>query len=181
MPYPSTGYYVSSRLQSEEAKGVTVVIPRLQSQSKEEPVANESAEQPKVQEKLPTKEETVGDNVIEEVKSVGNRFLSIQVLSTKRSPAKVPPHAEHPVEGSRVSMKPASVDAAVKELESATEKETSATLAKPHKSIRATLDKSLFQDLDQMRAAELIVRVVQLATQIEERTKSEAVPRNSSP
>jgi len=39
----------------------------------------------------------------------------------------------------------------------------------------------LFQDLDQMSAAELIVRVVQLATQIEERTKSEAVPRNSSP
>jgi hypothetical protein len=43
----------------KEAKGVTVVIPRLQSQSqsqsKEEPVANESAEQPKVQENYPRK------------------------------------------------------------------------------------------------------------------------------
>jgi hypothetical protein len=70
--------------------------------------------------KLPTKEETVGDNVIEEVKPVGNSVLSIQVLSANCSPSKMPPHAEHPVEGSRVSMKPASVDAAVKELESAT-------------------------------------------------------------
>jgi hypothetical protein len=182
-----TAYYldVIPGLQSEEAKdGVTtVVIPGLQSELKEEPgVANESAEQPKVQEDAPTKEETVGDKVIEKVKSVGNRVLSIQVpSSTKRSPpAKVPPPAEHPVEGNRVSMKPlpsseASVDAAVKELESATEKETSATLAKAHKSIRATLDKSLFQDLDQISAAELKVRVVQLATEMEERTKWEAV------
>jgi tRNA A37 N6-isopentenylltransferase MiaA len=179
-----TAYYldVIPGLQTEEAKEVTVAIPGLQSESKSKdlPVAKESTDQPKVQGETTTKEETVGEKVIEEVKSVGNRVLSIQVPSTKRSPAKVPPPAEHPVDGSRVSMKPlpsseASVEAAVKELESVMEEETSATLAKAHKSIRASFDESLFQDLDQMSAAGLKVRVVQLATEMEERTKWEAV------
>lgn len=167
-----TAYYldVIPGFQSEEAKEVPVVTPALPSESKDEPVAKGT----------PTNEEIVEKKVIEEVKSVGNRVLSIQVPSTKRSPAKVPPPPEHPVEGSRVSMKPlpsseASVEAAVKEFESVMETETSATLAKAHKSIRASFDESLFQDLDQLSAAELKVRVIQLATEMEERTKWEAV------
>jgi hypothetical protein len=177
-----TAYYldVIPGLQSDEAKEVTVVTPALQSESKGEFVAKQPAGKPKVQEETPTNEETIGQKVIDEVKSVGNRVLSIQVPSAERSPTKVPPPPEHPVEGSRVSMKPlssseASVEAAVKELESVMEKEASATLAKAHKSIRANLDESLFQDLDQLSAAELKVRVVQLATELEERTKWEAV------
>lgn len=168
------------------------VIPGLQSESKEAPVANETAKKQKVQEKeattvseeAPKKEVKVGEKVIEEVieevTSVGNHVLDIQAPSTERPPAIVPPPAEHPPQGSRVSMKPlssseASVEEAVKELENVLEEETSATLAKAHKSIRASFNESLFSHLDQMSAAELRVRVVQLATEMEDRTKWEAV------
>lgn len=180
------------------------VFPGLQPESKEAPVAGEktaqtqnvqeneaatvSEEAPKKEDKvgetfseeattvfeeLLKKEEEVGEKVIEEVEekvieevtSVSNHVLAIQVPSAEHPPAIVPPPAELE----------ASVEEAVKELEKGLEEETSATLAKAHKSIRARFNESLFSDLDQMSAAELRVRVVQLATEMEERTKWEAV------
>ena len=223
------------------------VIPGLQSQSKEAPVAKEAAQKPNVLEKkatsvsdkapqeaekvreivteevvmiseeatkkkgeevgeivieeatmvpveAPKNGEEVGQKVIEEVgeeviEKVGEKgieeFASVDTLvmeapSSEHPPPVVPPPAEHPPVSDLVSMRSlptseASVEEALKELEKSLEEETSATLAKAHKSIRASFNESLFSDLDQRSAAELRVRVVQLATEMEERTKWEAV------
>ena len=83
----------------------------------------------------------------------------------------MPPAECPPATGPPPAESEASVEEAVKELEKGLEEETSATLAKAHKSIRACFDELLFNNLEQMSAAKLRVRVVQLATEMEECTK----------
>ena len=68
-----------------------------------------------------------------------------------------------------------SAEEAAKEIASAAEGETEAKLRAAHKSLRADLDESYLADLDSLGERELRIRVVQLASEMDERTKWEAV------
>jgi mitofilin len=114
------------------------------------------------------------------VAKTGSRVTAVQVPTQTRAPAKVPTPTSHPEQGNRVAMAPppskeASAAEAAKELEAASLEETSATLAKARQTLRANFDESLFKDLDSLSKEQLKIRVVQLATEMEERTKWEAV------
>ena len=68
-----------------------------------------------------------------------------------------------------------SAEEAAKEIASAAEGKTEAKLRAAHKSLRADLDESYLSDLDSLGERELRIRVVQLASEMDERTKWEAV------
>ena len=68
-----------------------------------------------------------------------------------------------------------SAEEAAKEIASAAEGETEAKLRAAHKSLRADLGESYLADLDSLGERELRIRVVQLASEMDERTKWEAV------
>lgn len=69
----------------------------------------------------------------------------------------------------------ASVEDATRELQLAQTDESSATLQKAHRALRASIDESLYSDLESLSVAELKIRIVQLGTEMTERTKWEAV------
>ena len=69
----------------------------------------------------------------------------------------------------------ASVEDATRELQSARIDESSATLQKAHQALRASIDESLYSDLDNLSVSELKIRIIQLGTEMMERTKWEAV------
>lgn len=64
---------------------------------------------------------------------------------------------------------------ATKELLSSQQQKSSETLRKAHQVLRDSVDESLFSDLENLTAAELRIRVVQLGTEMADRTKWEAV------
>ncbi len=68
-----------------------------------------------------------------------------------------------------------SATAAMTELQTATSLESSHTLAAARAALRSDLDEEYFKDLDTLNASQLRVRVVQLATEMADRTKWEAV------
>jgi hypothetical protein len=108
----------------------------------------------------------------------GSRVTKIELPSGSRPRAAVAISTEHPLKGSRVLMQaPSTISAAdaAKELNKSAQEEASATVKEAHAALRANLDESLFSDLDKLSAAELRVRVVQLAAEMQERTKWEAV------
>jgi hypothetical protein len=108
----------------------------------------------------------------------GNRVTKIDLPSGSRPRAAVATSAEHPPKGSRVLMQaPSNISAAeaAKELKKSAQEEASATVKEAHAALRANLDESLFSDLDKLSEAQLRVRVVQLAADMQERTKWEAV------
>ena len=109
----------------------------------------------------------------------GSRVTTVQVPPAQKRAAPAAPKA-HPVSGNRVTMAPpaskeASVVHAAKELEAASLEKTSQTLLKARQVLRAELDQSVLTDLDSLTPEQLKVRIVQLATEMEERTKWEAV------
>jgi hypothetical protein len=69
----------------------------------------------------------------------------------------------------------ASVEEATRELMASKASANDKTLQKAHQALRSTVDESLYSDLEQLSPAELRVRVVQLGTEMTERTKWEAV------
>jgi len=68
-----------------------------------------------------------------------------------------------------------SATAAMNELQTTTSLESSHTLAAARAALRSDLDQEYFKDLDTLNASQLRVRVVQLATEMADRTKWEAV------
>lgn len=68
-----------------------------------------------------------------------------------------------------------SVAEAIKELRLQSIEKESRTLDEAHKSLRANLDQTLLDDLEDLTPSQLKVRVVQLAAEMGERTKWEAV------
>lgn len=135
----------------------------------------------------------------------GNRVTTIVVPpidEVNRPPQVVPTNPEHPPNANKVTGLPFGGDAdaaaggggsgsaeesaqrehalvsaeeAAKEIASAAEGETEAKLRAAHKSLRADLDESYLADLDSLGERELRIRVVQLASEMDERTKWEAV------
>ena len=112
--------------------------------------------------------------------AAGNRVLEINV--PKVTQREVPPVRviEHPASGNRVEMHvnkpkekvPTAMDAAKELLKP---EQRAAALEAAYKAIRVTQDTSLFEDLDHLTPSELKVRVVQLASEMKNQTKWEAV------
>eukprot|EP00548_Thalassiothrix_antarctica_P001958 CAMPEP_0194145858 /NCGR_PEP_ID=MMETSP0152-20130528/18876_1 /TAXON_ID=1049557 /ORGANISM="Thalassiothrix antarctica, Strain L6-D1" /LENGTH=616 /DNA_ID=CAMNT_0038846217 /DNA_START=27 /DNA_END=1877 /DNA_ORIENTATION=+ len=91
-------------------------------------------------------------------------------------PSKVEPSVVKEGEKSKSDEIPqASVLEATKELTALTQGKSSETLKKAHQVLRSSVDESLFSDLENLTAAQLRVRVVQLGTEMMERTKWEAM------
>jgi hypothetical protein len=78
-----------------------------------------------------------------------------------------PPRSKEPVL--------ASVVEATRELTRAANDEMSHTLQVAHQALRASVDESLYKDLEHLSLADLKIRIVQLGTELTERTKWEAV------
>jgi hypothetical protein len=136
---------------------------------------------------LASKEETTAS-------SVGNRVRSVEVPSkmknsTSASAATISAPA-HPVTGNRVAMNPSSskaaapvvpvddssmTDNAIQELNHSIPQKAAESLVQSHQSLWSAMDDSLFKDLDALNPSQLKARVVQLATEMKDRTKWEAV------
>jgi hypothetical protein len=75
--------------------------------------------------------------------------------------------------GKEAQLIDASVQAAIEELRPSTE--SLAARRHAYESVRASMDESLYSDLDNLTPSELKIRIVQLGTELIERTKWEAV------
>jgi hypothetical protein len=118
--------------------------------------------------------------------SAGNHVRSIEVPSKmKNSAAGTISAPSHPVNGNRVAMHPSSkkvviedssmTENAIKELNNSVTEKAAESLVKSHQSLWSAMDESFFADLDSLNNAQLKARVVQLATEMKDRTKWEAV------
>lgn len=113
----------------------------------------------------------------------GNRVLNITLPEGSSYSASPEPITEHPLGGNRVKMEPAkksadtppSVDDALHELQRQISKDDSTrSLIEAHKDL-AMLSSMDLSELDEMSVTQLKIRLVQMAKDMEERTKWEAV------
>lgn len=167
-----------------------------QSQPGEEaaPVAAKEEEaapkkEPVVAKKKKSKEEKKAETAPTSIKAEdgSNRVLQIEIPmkeGTRSAPAVTP--ESHPEGGNRVTMesfqnesKPAapavSVKDSLKELQASIDLETSEALKRANKEVMKSFDESLLEGLDEMTASQLKTRVIQLATEMKERTRWEAL------
>ena len=104
--------------------------------------------------------------------------------------ATIPPAAPHPEQGHRVTMIPKKSKAAAKpsdiqdtsmtekalaELRTQQTEQAAQALLESHQSVWSTMDSQYFSDLDTLNSSQLKARIVQLATEMKDRTKWEAV------
>ena len=144
-------------------------------QVKEDTIEEESNENIKP---LESSEPTV---TLEGTPDSGNRVVTIdfpKVVSRDIPPVRV---IEHPTSGNRVKVDankeltakiPTAMDAAKELLNS---EESAAALQQAYKALRVNQDRTLFEDLDQLTTSELKIRIVQLAAEMKDQTKWEAV------
>lgn len=113
----------------------------------------------------------------------GNRVLKISLPAGKQRSTAAAATTEHPTGGNRVSMAPAkaeaqedapSVDRALQELQGSFSNESSLALQQARKEL-AQLSTVSLADLESMTPAQLKVRLIQVAKELEDRTKWEAV------
>jgi hypothetical protein len=121
--------------------------------------------------------------------SEGNRVRSIEVPSKmKNSAAETISAPSHPVKGNRVGLQSSSkvavpvvmedssaTESAIQELNNSVTEKAVTSLVKSHQSLWSAMDESFFADLDALNSSQLKARVVQLATEMKDRTKWEAV------
>mmetsp|Transcript_19515 Transcript_19515/g.27059 ORF Transcript_19515/g.27059 Transcript_19515/m.27059 type:complete len:610 (-) Transcript_19515:1142-2971(-) len=157
----------------------------------EKPAAPAVKEAKKEESAAPVEEKKVEEVAVVEKEEapaveVSRGVTTISLPPPGTRPASEPvPEVSHPTTGHRVSMAPgkpassekieSSVEQAARELRSSEDEAADETLKKAHKALRANLDESLLKDLDTLSATELKIRVVQLAAEMKERTKWEAV------
>jgi hypothetical protein len=149
-----------------------------------QPTKVEAEEQPtKVEvEEQPTKVEASEETEKEKEEDV-SRVVSIAVpdkMKNTEAPGVI--IEAHPEDGNRVGMKPKSsiddstvTEKAISKLQGTQTVETAAALLESHQSAWSSMDASYFANLDSLSSAQLKTRVVQLATEMKDRTKWEAV------
>jgi mitofilin len=111
--------------------------------------------------------------------SGGNKVKDIELPKGTTRSTSPPAVVAHPRGGNKVLMKPPStpepsVDLALKELQTELSKETSDAIKEAHKEL-ATISSLNMDQLDTLTMTQLKVRLVQMAKEIEDRTKWEAV------
>lgn len=150
---------------------------------KEEPAKEEKEAPPK------EKEVAVQEKQITSIKSDdgSNRVLQINVPSSGTRSAPPPAVSSHPEGGSRVTMesfaKPtpsssknrSSITDSLQELRNQIDQEASDVVRRANQEVMRSFDESLFDGLDDMTTSQLKARVMQLATEMKERTRWEAL------
>lgn len=132
-----------------------------------------------------------GTPSVNKEEEMAHRVVSIEVPSKMKntSARTVVAATMHPPGGNRVSMMPPSsstpapaaledtsvTEKAIAELKATTEKEATEAVVQSHQSLWAAMDQSFFVDLDALNTSQLKARIVQLATEMKDRTKWEAV------
>ncbi len=116
--------------------------------------------------------------------ATGNRVVKISLPQGSKGPPPLLVAVGHPVGGNKVDMSPTvksqsaenapSVDSALQELQSKLSQETSRALSEAHQEL-AKLSSLDISEMDKMSTTQLKIRLVQLAKDLEERTKWEAV------
>jgi len=119
-----------------------------------------------------------------------HRVVSIQVPSKMKgssSGSKPPAIPTHPEGGNRVGVKPKApelvvvnvdpvmTEEAIAALKESTAKRASEAVVESHVSLWSSMDESFFADLDSLNSSQLKARIVQLVTEMKDRTKWEAV------
>ena len=125
---------------------------------------------------------------VAEKRAIGHRVSEVQVppkMKNTSAAAVVP--VSHPEKGHRVSMDtkkespklpvddPSLTKNAIAELRDSQTEQAAQALLESHQSVWSAMDEAYFQDLDSLTPAQLKARVVQLATEMKDRTKWEAV------
>jgi hypothetical protein len=142
-------------------------------QKKEEASAKKE-EIPAIKEEIPAKKEDAPAAA-----SGANKVKTIELPKGSTRPASPPAVVAHPRGGNKVLMKPPStpapsVDSALKELQTELSKETSDAIKEAHKEL-AKISSLNMDELDTFTMTQLKVRLVQMAKEIEDQTKWEAV------
>ena len=114
-----------------------------------------------------------------------NRVVSIQIPSKmKNTSSETATAPDHPSDGHRVSMSVEKAlplddgsvtEKAIHDLKDKADEQAAEALVQSHQSLLTSMDESFFADLDSLNNAQLKARVVQLATEMKDRTKWEAV------
>jgi len=185
-------YYFQSQPEAETPKTPTPEPVKEEEAPKKKKKAKKS--KAKKEEAAPVVEKVTEDAVRaaeeEKPKSVrdsdgANRVLQIDVPEGTRVAPEAEPES-HPEGGNRVTMesfgKPAKEEApvatvkdSIKELQLSIEIETSEVMKRANQEVMRSFDESLFEGLDEMSAGQLKARVMQLATEMKERTRWEAL------
>lgn len=132
----------------------------------------------------------IGEKKTEKASSTGNRVLSIQVPSKMKNASTATVVApSHPPNGNRVGLITAAYNkaaatkvedtsmtvSAIQELTNSVTEKATESLVESHQSLWSSVDAYFFRDLDSLNTSQLKARVVQLATEMKDRTKWEAV------
>lgn len=169
-------YYYYNTLDDSKSSSSEAPIPVVKEETK--------VQKPKSRNEVPAKTEA---------SSNGNRVLSIAVPAKMKNTADcttlaLPP--THPEDGNHVTLSWAhshgsipvvdqndvsATKAAVEELQKSTTEQATAALVESHQTLWNAMDAAFFTDLDSLNNAQLKARVVQLASEMKDRTKWEAV------
>jgi len=158
----------------------------------QEPSATDStaAKALKVESTPKEKEESKEVKAVSAETPTGNRVVSIAMPPKMKNSgaSSPPPPLSHPDGGNRVLMvarssTPAAAavedtsqtQAAVQALKDSSTEEATAALVESHQSLWSAMDASFFADLDSLSNSQLKARIVQLAAEMKDRTKWEAV------
>lgn len=164
----------------EKPKPVVKTVPKKETMTKKEPerTVDATPDPEPVVEAVKQVVEAVKEEVAAPVKAtapVEEEEVQPESMKAKEAaPREVAPEPEPTPAPEPEPIRASALDAA-HELTASRQDESSATLQKAHQALRANVDESLYTDLENLSPAELRVRVVQLGTEMTERTKWEAM------
>lgn len=186
-------YYTNNVPLKPRLSQITSALPPQKNESK--PAKEQAARQataPGAPEPVVEKADAVQEAAATNTTDAGNsssRVVSIQVPSKmKNSSKESAPTPSHPEKGNRVSMMPGKAattaaavaddsvtKSAMQELTESNTARATESLIESHQTLWASMDEAFFKDLDDLNNSQLKARVVQLATEMKDRTKWEAV------
>jgi hypothetical protein len=153
-------YYYYNMDKDKETSPAVVVEPattakRVVNEEKAPPVVDEKKDAPTVETTASTKTED-----------------EIETPMTEETPSTHEPAAEH---GNRSKNATVTVKDSLKELQASIEQETSDVTKSADQEVMRSFDESLFEGLDAMSTSQMKAKIVQLAVEMKERTKWEAL------
>ena len=171
----------------EETKKVEEPSPTAEAPAqKKDEIPAKKEEMPAKNEEIPAKKEEKSakkeDAPAAAAAPDGNKVKDIELPKGTTRPASSPAVVAHPRGGNKVLMKPPStpepsVDSALKELRTELSNETSDAIKEAHKEL-AKISSLNMDELDTLTMTQLKVRLVQMAKEIEDQTRWEAVRLN---
>lgn len=174
------GYYYYTTQQGEEETSAPVKRAAAKEVSKEEAKKEESV--------VEAKSDAPSSSEPTSVKAEDGSNRVVQIEIPMKEGTRSAPEAtseSHPEGGNRVTMESlqkakepvsaVSVKDSLKELQASIDLETSEAMKRANQDVMRSFDESLLEGLDEMSASQLRTRVIQLATEMKERTRWEAL------